>query len=73
MKEDYLIKGIRKTIEEKVNEEYTNIKEQALQSLDTQLELNRNAVLKEILDTISIDFSQQYEFNMPVINIKIIR
>ena len=73
MEKNYLINGIMKSLENKLNEEYTKTKEKMLNDMDATLELKRNDIIKELLNTISIRCSQENQLIAPEINIKISR
>ncbi len=48
------IKILKNKLEEVINEEYTEYKEQKLNELNTELELKRNGIVKDILNSITI-------------------
>ncbi len=48
------IEIIKKEIEEQINKEYTEYKQQKLQDLNIELEKKRNGVVKDILNSITI-------------------
>ena len=54
MDNNKLIEMLKNKIEESINEEYIEYKKQKLQDLDTELELKRNGIVKNILNSITI-------------------
>lgn len=73
MNENNLTKSIKEEMERYINVEYTKAKEKLLNDMDATLELKRNEIVKELLNTISIECSQENPAHLPEINIKISR
>lgn len=73
MNKDNLTNSIKEGIEKYLNLEFTKTKEKMLNDMDATLELKRNEIVKELLNTISIKYSQENPCFAPEINIKLSR
>ncbi len=51
---EYIKNVLKKEIEKQINEEYTNYKNKKIQDLDYELEKKRNAIVQDILNSVSI-------------------
>lgn len=69
--EQNLLECISKTIEDKINEQYTEYKNKCLEDLDLKIEMKRNEIISGILDNIAISIERQEKSLNPAINIRV--
>lgn len=68
-----MIEVLKAEIEKQLNQKYEEWKEEKLKDLDIELELKRNKIISELLNSITIIQETEMYSNNPVINIRIDR
>ena len=63
---------LKSALREKLNKEFDKEKEKILEDLDLKIELKRNKIIGNLIDTLSFDISRNMEGIEPIINIRII-
>ena len=68
-----MIEAIKAQMKKELDDEYEKYKQEQLKKLDLELELKRNKIISEILDSISIVMETNINNCEPIINIRIDR
>ena len=68
-----LVSNIKEKIIQQIDEEFTEYKLRCLDDLEYQIELNRNKVIKQIIDSIDITLQREGDYREPTYVIKIIK
>lgn len=70
-KTNEILKSIHDTVENQINETYTQYKNNCLEQLDREIESKRNEIVKNVLDGIQISLDRSELALEPNINIRI--
>lgn len=70
-KTNEILKSIHNTVENQINETYTQYKNNCLEQLDREIESKRNEIVKNVLDGIQISLDRSELALEPNINIRI--